>query len=304
MSETDLDLAIVKNEGLQIVSTNYWTTPRAARGYLYLSVRSRTVRVLLPETVAGDFLRETANADRAAVTLAGADSKNPVHLLWEDGTNTPFVMSLDVRQCDFVLPRSVAGRWDTLAIYVPGSAGVESVRCVRTISLLIRAAGKRIDLTAVPVPDVRRMHDVGRPASPTDDAQTNEGWPATLPDVSESMLHARPTTAVLRMTSFAAPCTFSCSLRPSILKALQDTNYALAADCVALGGDVAKIDVNGDSPLHHAAAQGCDDVIRALLARGAAVDSTNHDGQTPTFHAMHFEHFGSARLLPRPPHAA
>jgi ankyrin repeat protein/CHAT domain-containing protein len=57
--------------------------------------------------------------------------------------------------------------------------------------------------------------------------------------------------------------------------------------------------VNGDTPLHHAAAAGEPDVVAALLQRGAAPDNGNANGATPLHLAVSSGDAATARLLLR-----
>jgi cytohesin len=61
---------------------------------------------------------------------------------------------------------------------------------------------------------------------------------------------------------------------------------ALAALLMAHGADVNAPDGVGDTPLHHAALDGRNAVIRLLLAAGADVDARNAAGQTPLYKAI------------------
>lgn len=54
---------------------------------------------------------------------------------------------------------------------------------------------------------------------------------------------------------------------------------------------------DGTTPLQVASASGCEETVRALLMRGAALDSANHLGWTPLLHACRHGHTGVATLL-------
>jgi hypothetical protein len=150
-------------------------------------------------------------------------------------------------------------------------------------------------MTKVPAHDASGI-GVELSLKPTDDIRDG-ACPASLPGVSGPALHEIPTRADIQMTRLAKCGRIRCEEPVSILKALQAENPIWAGECIVLGGDVNEIDRNGDSPLHYAAARGNEDIIRALLARGAAVETANRRGQTPIVRAIHFRHFGSAKLL-------
>lgn len=141
----------ISNDGPRITTTDYWSTEHARRGLLYLSVNAGRVRLLVPDAAAA-LIGETAGATRAAVQLAGASAVGVVHIVWDDGTDAPYRVTLDVRQCDRVLPSNEAGRWVSLALYRPGPTGGDSVTLVREMPALIRAATIAPNLAAIPEP--------------------------------------------------------------------------------------------------------------------------------------------------------
>ena len=72
----------------------------------------------------------------------------------------------------------------------------------------------------------------------------------------------------------------------------RDTRLLLAAGC-----DKDKADKDGDTPLHVAAAEGHEEVVRQLLAACFDKDKANDGGMTPLFCAAQEGHEGVVREL-------
>jgi hypothetical protein len=88
---------IVTSDGERLLGTDYWTSPHARRGLVYCSVNAGAVRLLVPPPA-----REVATAvvgSRAArLQLAGAAAVGVIHLVLEDGSASPYVLTIDARQ--------------------------------------------------------------------------------------------------------------------------------------------------------------------------------------------------------------
>ncbi|XP_021854938.2 potassium channel SKOR isoform X1 [Spinacia oleracea] len=63
------------------------------------------------------------------------------------------------------------------------------------------------------------------------------------------------------------------------------------------GADLKKTDYNGRSPLHIAAAGGCEDIVRFLIEEGTDVNKTDNFGNTPLLEAVKNGHDKVAALL-------
>lgn len=71
---------IIKSNGADIVSTDYWDTEHAARGLVYLSGNAGVWRLLVPDASAGllgemrgstvSFVRESADRSRVVITFS------------------------------------------------------------------------------------------------------------------------------------------------------------------------------------------------------------------------------------------
>jgi hypothetical protein len=101
------------NDGPALTSTNYWHSPLAEAGKMYLSLNARCFRLLLPpmmqaaipEMATGKFVR-----------VFRAPPPHALRLMFDDGTDNPYQVHLSVQQID-VLP-------------APGDEGRSDLQCV------------------------------------------------------------------------------------------------------------------------------------------------------------------------------
>jgi hypothetical protein len=115
------DFISVSNDGPKVVDTNYWSSDLARRGMLYLSVNAACIRLFAPSALnAGDLTGVT----EVIVSRGRVSRGDAVELLFEDGSNTPFVITLSVGQCDRLPASSDQGRALKVALYQNG-------QCVR-----------------------------------------------------------------------------------------------------------------------------------------------------------------------------
>lgn len=109
----------VENDGQEIVSTNYWRSDLAARGLVFLSINAGAARLLLPGRLSIEIMRETAEADEAILTRGLLRGRECYELLWDDGTATPYVLTIDAEQSDRLLAVHDSGRELPLFLYGP-----------------------------------------------------------------------------------------------------------------------------------------------------------------------------------------
>lgn len=89
---------IFKNNGAKIVETNYWASEHAKKGFIYLSSNAGIWRLLIPSSV-HSYVEEIRTATRVEI------ESSQIHpeawdIVFEDGTDRPFVITLDKRQVD------------------------------------------------------------------------------------------------------------------------------------------------------------------------------------------------------------
>jgi hypothetical protein len=121
------DELVIENDGPAIVRTNYWDIAAAKAGKVYLSVNAGVFRLLVPPARERD-LAEMKTAEGAAVSrgdfggYAGITGEG-VEVLFDDGSNRPFTLHLNMLSLQSVPPREEAGRRVVLAVWTRGPRG-------------------------------------------------------------------------------------------------------------------------------------------------------------------------------------
>jgi hypothetical protein len=92
----------ITNNGAEISSTNFWETALAQTGNVFLSLNADCFRLLLPESVE-DKLIEMQTARTVVVSRGpwpAGGKVDAVEVLFDDGTETPFVIHIGTEQVD------------------------------------------------------------------------------------------------------------------------------------------------------------------------------------------------------------
>jgi len=101
----------ITNDGPSIVSTNYFDTEHAEKGFFYLTWNAGVGRILVPD-VQLSALNEMETADFVIVSRgswADQNDREALELLWEDSSKSPYVITLVTEQCDRLLPDTDQG---------------------------------------------------------------------------------------------------------------------------------------------------------------------------------------------------
>jgi hypothetical protein len=102
---------MISNDGRLIESTNYWSSIYAKNGKVYFSVNAGCIRLLLPDTtpafIGDDVLDSTQYVIVSRGTIHGVDG---YEVLFEDGSDNPFVIHTLANQWDRLLPAAESGR--------------------------------------------------------------------------------------------------------------------------------------------------------------------------------------------------
>jgi len=96
--EMNQQLITVANNGPDIASTNYWQTEHAARGLCYLAANAGVLRLLVPDAAAS--LLAEMKTGRSVTIEPSISAHGAVDIVFEDGTDAPFALTLDRRQSD------------------------------------------------------------------------------------------------------------------------------------------------------------------------------------------------------------
>lgn len=101
----------ISNRGQAILSTDYWGSEHASRGYFYLSWNAGAGRLLVPDAQK-PALREMKGAREVIVSRGPwpeAQGREGLELLWEDGSDNPFCIHLLAEQTDRLIPEYQQG---------------------------------------------------------------------------------------------------------------------------------------------------------------------------------------------------
>lgn len=101
----------IQNNGQDIVSTNYWGTPHAREGYVYLSWNAGAARLLIPDATIS-MLQEIKTGKEVIVSRGlwrEYGNRDALELVWEDNTEFPFSICLVSEQCDRLIPDTEQG---------------------------------------------------------------------------------------------------------------------------------------------------------------------------------------------------
>lgn len=94
----------IENHGPLIMRTNYWETELAAGGKLFLSTNAGAFRLLVPpahESLISEVRTSTEVIVSRGPWPAGGQA-DAVEILFEDGSDEPYSIQLDLRSCDRV----------------------------------------------------------------------------------------------------------------------------------------------------------------------------------------------------------
>ncbi len=92
----------IRNNGQELVYTDYWLAEHAKAGFCYLSANAGALRLLVPEAAEG-FLDEMRTGNAVTIENSISNPNKCVDLVFEDGSTTPFSLSLDREQIDRLL---------------------------------------------------------------------------------------------------------------------------------------------------------------------------------------------------------
>jgi hypothetical protein len=105
------------NNGEAIASTNYWDSDQAQDGCCFLSWNAGTGRLLVPDVLVS-AIAEMRTAKYVIVSRGPwrtHGGRTAIELLFEDGSNSPFVLTITEQQTDRLLPKSdEKGKFDVV----------------------------------------------------------------------------------------------------------------------------------------------------------------------------------------------
>lgn len=134
-----MSVITVQNKGQEVVSSNYWQSEYDRAGAVFLSVNAGAIRLLLPHGAIGKEIEELQKVSEVIVsrgpwTEQGRDTA--IEILFEDGSDSPFVIHLGVEQVDRLIPASESGKDLVFTVWKQGPV------CVAKYPGLFRAVSR------------------------------------------------------------------------------------------------------------------------------------------------------------------
>ena len=133
------DLLVIANEGAAITRTNYWSSPAARAGYLYLSAAAGALRILVPAPTEPRLAELPPTGTPVEISDDIVNNRPVYRLAWLTDPAHPYQIAIDQRHGNGALPESEDGRVVPLVWYVAsGESGVvehrrEDVRIARAV---------------------------------------------------------------------------------------------------------------------------------------------------------------------------
>ncbi len=100
----------IENNEQDIISSNFWDSELARRGYYFLSFNVGAVRLLVPDNLLPEV--EEMKTGKAVIISQGTmnGKEGATEILFEDYTENPYSIHIDPAQTDRWLPATDAGR--------------------------------------------------------------------------------------------------------------------------------------------------------------------------------------------------
>jgi hypothetical protein len=122
----------IENHGKDLINANYWSSPMAAAGFFFLSINAGCARLLIPDSLKPVLLpvfRTTKHAVMRRTHDEPRMSKICLQILFEDMSDSPYVISMDPQSTDRVPAKSDDKRIFSFAAYVSGTSPVKVFEC-------------------------------------------------------------------------------------------------------------------------------------------------------------------------------
>lgn len=109
----------IKNEGQALKETDYWQSENARAGYVYLSWNAGAARLLVPDSVK-HLLKEMRGAKYVIISKGRLNGRDALEVLFEDGSDAPFVVHMVSEQTDRLLPEDNQGGGFVVTVWTQG----------------------------------------------------------------------------------------------------------------------------------------------------------------------------------------
>jgi hypothetical protein len=93
----------IANNGQAVASTNYWSTEHGRAGLCFLSTNAGALRLLVPRAAQAALTEMRTGTSVTIEPPVRAETPGCVDIVFEDGTDAPFRLTIDRRQTDHAL---------------------------------------------------------------------------------------------------------------------------------------------------------------------------------------------------------
>jgi len=125
------------NDGQKIVSTNYWESEHARRGFCYLSWNAGAARLLVPDSQRA-AINEMRTGKEIIISrgVLQPQGRDALELLFEDYTDSPYSIHIVTEQCDRLLPETDQGGGFVVSIWTRKGLEFERPGKYRVVGVL------------------------------------------------------------------------------------------------------------------------------------------------------------------------
>ncbi|MNP17111.1 hypothetical protein D3C76_1095350 [compost metagenome] len=125
----------VVNEGQAIKHMDYWQSEQARAGYLFLSWNAGAARLLVPDASEA-LLKEMRGAQHVIIRKGEPEGRAALELLFEDGSDAPFVVHMLLEQSDRLLPEAEQGGDFVVTVWTHGVSQLQYPGKYRVVGTL------------------------------------------------------------------------------------------------------------------------------------------------------------------------
>lgn len=101
---------IIENDDQDIISSNFWDSEMAVRGYFFLSINAGAARLLIPDA----HISQVPDMETGKIVIVsrgpGMGRKDMFEVMFDDGSDEPYSIHFGVQQIDRLIPVAEHGR--------------------------------------------------------------------------------------------------------------------------------------------------------------------------------------------------
>jgi len=113
MITKDSFIIAIENDGQNIKNTNYFESPAAKEGYVFLTINAGAFRLLVPDNIAAKLVGEIATANEVIVSRGRWVAQNGIdafEIMFEDNSDSPYCFHISAKQADTYPVESDCGK--------------------------------------------------------------------------------------------------------------------------------------------------------------------------------------------------